>query len=251
MGVPGMELDSVRGHWDADGALEPAPLRTRSAGRRTAVLHDSQPLTIAALERVVASAEIDVVATAVTPSAALAALEQHAPDLFVTSVETPERASDSFTCIRRARELVDDLRIVILSAQPTTEEVDAALEAGADVYVAKTVEPEEIAWAIKQTFDPTTYIRQRETSRPAQRRTTAIYAPSLTRRESEVLRLVAEGYSNARLAKMLWVTEQTVKFHLSNIYRKLDVRNRTEASRWAQLNGMLSRASASASDTAG
>ena len=64
--------------------------------------------------------------------------------------------------------------------------------------------------------------------------------PGLTQREFEILRLVAEGHSNAELARMLWVTEQTVKFHLSNIYRKLDVSNRTEASRWAQLNGLLS-----------
>ena len=55
----------------------------------------------------------------------------------------------------------------------------------------------------------------------------------------EILQLLAEGHSNADLAKMLWVTEQTVKFHLSNIYRKLGVANRTEASRWAQLNGLL------------
>jgi DNA-binding CsgD family transcriptional regulator len=61
----------------------------------------------------------------------------------------------------------------------------------------------------------------------------------LTRREVEILRLVAEGHSNSTLAKMLWVTEQTVKFHLANIYRKLNVANRTEASRWAHLNGML------------
>ncbi len=68
--------------------------------------------------------------------------------------------------------------------------------------------------------------------------------PELTRRELELLPLVAEGYSNAQLASMLWVTEQTVKFHLSNIYRKLDVSNRTEASRWAQLNGLLAPARA-------
>ncbi|MGH3046995.1 MAG: LuxR C-terminal-related transcriptional regulator, partial [Gaiellaceae bacterium] len=54
-----------------------------------------------------------------------------------------------------------------------------------------------------------------------------------------ILQLVAEGHSNAELARMLWVTEQTVKFHLSNIYRKLNVANRTEASRWAQLRGIL------------
>ena len=61
----------------------------------------------------------------------------------------------------------------------------------------------------------------------------------LTRRELEILRLAAEGHSNSQLARMLWVTEQTVKFHLSNIYRKLNVANRTEASRWAQRNGIL------------
>ena len=61
----------------------------------------------------------------------------------------------------------------------------------------------------------------------------------LTKREREILQLVAEGHSNSQLARMLWVTEQTVKFHLSNIYRKLDVANRTEASRWAQLHGLL------------
>ena len=62
---------------------------------------------------------------------------------------------------------------------------------------------------------------------------------SLTRRELEILQLVAEGHSNSQLARMLWVTEQTVKFHLSNIYRKLSVSNRTEASRWAQFHGLL------------
>ena len=65
--------------------------------------------------------------------------------------------------------------------------------------------------------------------------------PGLTKRELEILQLVAEGHSNGELARMLWVTEQTVKFHLSNIYRKLDVANRTEASRWAQLHDLLPR----------
>ena len=51
----------------------------------------------------------------------------------------------------------------------------------------------------------------------------------LTRREHEILQLLAQGHSNAQLAKLLWVTEQTIKFHLSNIYRKLNVANRTEA----------------------
>lgn len=61
----------------------------------------------------------------------------------------------------------------------------------------------------------------------------------LTRREIEVLQLVAQGASNKAVAAVLWVTDQTVKFHLSNIYRKLRVANRFEASRWARENGVL------------
>jgi DNA-binding NarL/FixJ family response regulator len=64
----------------------------------------------------------------------------------------------------------------------------------------------------------------------------------LTRREIEVLQLVAQGASNKAVAAVLWVTDQTVKFHLSNIYRKLQVANRFEASRWARENGVLETA---------
>jgi DNA-binding CsgD family transcriptional regulator len=61
----------------------------------------------------------------------------------------------------------------------------------------------------------------------------------LTNRELEILKSVAEGHTNARIGRSLWVTEQTVKFHLSNIYRKLGVANRTEASRYALVNGLF------------
>jgi DNA-binding NarL/FixJ family response regulator len=60
----------------------------------------------------------------------------------------------------------------------------------------------------------------------------------LTAREREILCAVAQGHTNARIGRELWVTEQTVKFHLSNIYRKLGVSNRTEASRYALMNGL-------------
>ena len=60
----------------------------------------------------------------------------------------------------------------------------------------------------------------------------------LTDRELEILRLVSEGHTNGRIARELWVTEQTVKFHLSNTYRKLGVANRTEASRYAHLHNL-------------
>ena len=66
-------------------------------------------------------------------------------------------------------------------------------------------------------------------------------APRLTRREHEILSLVVEGRTNAEIAEVLWVTEQTVKFHLANIYRKLGVANRTQASYRAHGLGIVGR----------
>ena len=60
----------------------------------------------------------------------------------------------------------------------------------------------------------------------------------LTRREAEILRFVAGGRSNQDVARLLWITDHTVKFHLANIYRKLGIRNRIEASQWASKNGL-------------
>ena len=109
------------------------------------------------------------------------------------------------------------------------------------VGVFKTAEQEDLASAIRQVFERSIYLAGEGIAPlptlPDPQAESA--ARELTRRELEILRLVAEGYSNSQLAKMLWVTEQTVKFHLSNIYRKLDVANRTEASRWAQVHGLL------------
>ena len=109
----------------------------------------------------------------------------------------------------------------------------------------KTAHPDDVASAVRQAFDHSVYLAG--SPRPIGGGAAPAQAPAaespvgLTRRELEILRLVAEGHSNSQLARMLWVTEQTVKFHLSNIYRKLGVANRTEASRWAQLNGLLSQ----------
>jgi len=63
-------------------------------------------------------------------------------------------------------------------------------------------------------------------------------AAGLTEREVTLVRALARGLSNKQISQELWITEQTVKFHLSNIYRKLDVHNRTGAMRWAHENGL-------------
>ena len=133
----------------------------------------------------------------------------------------------------------------MLSSRRDPEAIRAALGVGAVAYVVKTAQPEDLASAIRQAFEHSVYLPggfalemiSAPPPRPADAR--SANGEELTPRECEILRLVARGRSNAQVAKKLWVTEQTVKVHLSNVYRKLGVSNRTEASRWAQLNGLL------------
>ena len=207
----------------------------------SAVLLDRQPLWLEAVEIVLRRIDVRVSGKATTPTEALALVGQHRPDIFVTSIEMGDDEMSGIECIARARELVPNLRPVVLSAHTEPEFIDRALDAGAVAYVIKSAHPDDLASAIRQAFQHSVYFAGSRPAAPAawQAPTESHELADLTRREREILQLVAEGHSNAKLAKMLWVTEQTVKFHLSNVYRKLDVSNRTEAARWAQVNGLL------------
>jgi DNA-binding NarL/FixJ family response regulator len=204
---------------------------------RTAVLFDRSPLWLHCLDS--ALSELGVKVCGRTPSAlevvALAAKQR--PDLLVAGTDG---SKGDLVCIRRARSEVRDLNVIVWSNADDPQHVEDAFEAGAAAYVLKTSGIDEIVLAIRQTFEPSIYLPANHRPR-ATGATTPVSdsAKLLTRREVEILQLVAEGSPNAQVARMLRVTEQTVKFHLSNIYRKLDVTNRTEASRWAQVHGLL------------
>ena len=206
---------------------------------RSAVLLDRQPLWLEAVERVLERIDVRVAGKATSPTPALELIEAHRPDVFVTGIEMGEGHMDGITCIREARERISGLRAVVLSSQTSTEYIDKALAAGAVAYVVKSAHPDDLASAIRQAFDHSVFFAGARPAPASQVNRPGGATPDLTRREQEILKLVAEGHSNAKLAKMLWVTEQTVKFHLSNVYRKLGVSNRTEAARWAQVNGLL------------
>ena len=206
---------------------------------RSAVLVDHHPLWVDAVEPVIANLGLAVVGKATSGRDGLALVEDLRPDVLVTGIIMPDDDIDGIELVRRGIESVPSLRAIVLSLYDDTKHIDAALAAGAVAYVIKTAHPDDLRSAIRQAFAHSVYLPG---SRPAAAQTSRAATedlPDLTRRELEILQLVAEGHSNTQLAKMLWVTEQTVKFHLSNVYRKLDVANRTEASRWAQLHGLL------------
>ena len=211
-----------------------------AAQAQTAVLLDEHPLWLDAVETVLHRLGVQVVGKATSPKEALAFVEEAKPDLLLAELPSSNGSMGGAGLLVRAREIVPHLKAIVLSAHGESERIDSALKAGAAAYVVKTAHAEDLASAVRQSFDHSVFLAKTQ-SAPAAQPPPQVEDDSagLTRREREILRLVAEGHSNAQLAKMLWVTEQTVKFHLSNIYRKLDVANRTEASRWAQVHGLL------------
>ena len=205
---------------------------------RTAVLLDPYPLWLDAVESVLSRNGVTVVGRTTDPQQALVLVEELRPAVLVA-----EPGTEGLSAIREACERCTGLKAIVLSATTEPAHIQAAFAAGAVAYVLKTAHPDDVGVAIRQAFEHSVFV---PTPMPTSSASNGVVTPAakdavaaLTRRELEILQLVAEGHSNSQLARILWVTEQTVKFHLSNIYRKLDVANRTEASRWAQLHGLL------------
>jgi DNA-binding NarL/FixJ family response regulator len=210
-------------------------------GGRTAVLLDRQPLWLEAVEHVLAKLGITVVARVTHPDAALHEIGRHEPDIFVLDLGTTNGAIDGVACIRQARAELPNLGVIALAADADPLVIESAFEAGAAAFVTKSAHADELASAARHVFARSIYFQgSHAEAKPRTHPPTEVDQRAdmagLTPRELEILRLAAEGHTNVQLAKILSVTEQTIKFHLSNIYRKLKVSNRTEASHWAMLH---------------
>jgi DNA-binding NarL/FixJ family response regulator len=158
------------------------------------------------------------------------------PDLIVVDGRRPDDVV--LSCVERLRQAVRGTKIIMITGDADEEWLAEACENGLDAAVSVTVGSPTLGSLVRHIalgtvyhrFAPAAAARQRGVDRPFS---------MLTAREMEILRLVASGASNGQVAATLWVTEQTVKFHLSNVYRKLQVTNRTEASHYAHVNGLL------------
>ncbi len=210
---------------------------------KTAVLLDPHPLWLDAMSDLAEDVGVQVLGRATNVDDAVALVSENRPDLLIAGLDCSSQDEEGAVGLRRAREAHPGIKAVVVGERNDQQSVEAAFAAGASIYCVRTAERGDLAAAIRQAFDHSIHVAAKEyrgalPPSPAYEEDDAA-AIELTRRELEILQLVAEGHSNSQLAKMLWVTEQTIKFHLSNIYRKLDVSNRTEASRWAQLHGIL------------
>ena len=153
----------------------------------------------------------------------------------------------------RVKELIGELRsqdqrvtLIVLSLAMDSGWLDSVFGAGATAVISKATHPAALARLVRETLNGHVFHRHSPLLGAVGQASAGALAGDLplTGRESEILRLVASGSTNGDVARQLWVTEQTVKFHLRNIYRKLGVANRTQASRVAHVNGLVAGVSA-------
>jgi DNA-binding NarL/FixJ family response regulator len=184
-----------------------------------------------ALER---AGGFDVVGEAVNGGQVLPLVRRLKPDLVLLDLRMPQM--DGLTCLTKIRKEFPDMKVAMLSVSQDPELIQTALKRGANAYIVKSIDPDDLAGALRQALEGNVFTTAGITEDPGER---AAKDAGLTERELGIIRAVARGLSNEAISKELWVAEQTVKFHLTNIYRKLGVTNRTEAARYAFEQGLV------------
>lgn len=209
----------------------------------TVVIIDDHPIVRAGMRAILsAGADVNVVGEGENGADALRLVNELCPDVLALDVQLPDLNGLEVT--RRLRAQGKKTAILILTIHTDHETVFGLLEAGAVGYVLKDEAPETLVSAVRAAgrgeswFSPAvaSQVVRRAVSNP---KVEASEAPdTLTPREVETLRLLAQGLDNTAIARALVVTKRTVQNHISNIYGKLGVSSRTEAMLYAIRHGL-------------
>jgi DNA-binding NarL/FixJ family response regulator len=194
------------------------------------LIADDHRLMVEALQRVLAEREdIEVVGHARDGAELLSLLGRTRPDVVLLDIGMPE--IDGIEAAARIRGRLPDVRILMLTAYGHPEAVQAAERAGADGYILKSAAADDLIDMLVAD--------EAEGFLVAGFRALDEGVPELTAREREVLQAVSDGLTNREIGGKLWITEQTVKFHLKNLFRKLGASNRAEAVELAREQGLV------------
>ncbi len=212
------------------------------------VLADDQALVRRGFRLILeAEPDIEVVAEAEDGQQAVDAVRRHRPAVVLMDIQMP--GLDGLAATRRIlAEAAGDTRVLILTTFERDDYVFEALQLGASGFLLKTAPPEELITAVRVVargealLSPSVTRRViQEVTRQQWRARPSAELDRLTPRELEVLRLVAEGLTNAEIAARLYLTEATVKTHTSNLLSKLGLRDRVQAVIFAYEHGLVDR----------
>jgi DNA-binding NarL/FixJ family response regulator len=201
------------------------------------LLADDHPVVRAGVRAMLASdSELDIVGEATAPGEAVAMAAELRPDIVLMDLQfgTVQTGADATRLIRA---LNDPPPVLVLTNYDTDSDILSAVEAGASGYLLKDSPPDELIAAIRAAAAGETALAPAIAGRLLARMRSP--QPSLSRREIEVLRLVAEGSTNGDIARRLHISDATVKSHLVHIYPKLGVPSRTAAVAAARESGIL------------
>ena len=187
--------------------------------------------------------DIEVVAQASNGDEAVAISRECKPDVILMDINMPGKNG-----LQAIEELKKDSycpKIVVLTIHEDREYLFKTLQLGAEGYVLKDAEPSMLIDAIRNVYEGQSYIQPnmtkelvREFNRITLNEKEKQEKVNLTSREIEVLKLIAEGMINKEIAKKLYISEKTVKNHVSNIFKKLHVSDRTQAAIYAFRNNI-------------
>ncbi len=187
--------------------------------------------------------DIFIVGEAGTGTDAVAMAARLNPDVILMDLVMP--GMDGITATSRIKSICPDTRIIALTSFTEDDKIFPAIQAGASSYLLKDVTPDELVDAIRAVHHGETRLHpdimrrlvEQVARQPAVRQ--GGFVPVLTEREREVIKLVAEGKSNRRIAEALTISEKTVKAHISNILGKLELSDRTQMAIYAIRNGLV------------
>ncbi len=187
--------------------------------------------------------DITVVAEADSGQSALQLLQQHVPDVVLMDLNMPEM--DGIETTRRVRNLSPHTQVIVLTSHHDDEHIFPAIRAGALSYLLKDIDPDDLADAIRKAHAGEAVLNSRVASRVVREmqglRDEINPFTELTDREMEILRLIAAGKNNRTIAEELVISEKTVKSHITNIFGKLHLSDRTEAAVFAWEKGVVGR----------
>jgi DNA-binding NarL/FixJ family response regulator len=178
-----------------------------------------------------AAPDINVVADASGGEEVAALVKTATPDVILMDLSMPD--VDGVEATRRALAIRPEAKVVMLTSFDEPEHVNAALDAGAVGYVLKDAPPEEIVQAVMAAGRGEAPFSPRAARALLQRRAQKRTGDDLTPRERQVLELVGQGLANKQISRKLGIREKTVKAHLTSVFQRIGVSDRTSAALWA------------------